>query len=138
MTPGVIWLSVHSATAITSACLPTYGPLLSRIPGLKKTVYSRRGQSSRSGDINNTIGGISTRRRTDPNAVHPLHASPKLRQNSLGDSLYDGVYFDGKAIEMTREISAENEYEDCDMIHVCKIGGEEDSCNGLTKKISTP
>ena len=34
-----------------------------------------------------------------------------------------------------RETSTDNEDEDRDII--CKIGGE-DSCNGLTKKISTP
>ena len=32
--PGTIWLGVHGSVAIISACLPTYRPLLSKIPGL--------------------------------------------------------------------------------------------------------
>lgn len=48
MTPGVIWLSVHCATALISACLPTYRPLFSNLAG---AVSSTRRYISRSRSI---------------------------------------------------------------------------------------
>ena len=93
MIPGVIWLSVHSSTAVISACLPTYSPLLSRIPGLRHLVarkapvapygYSRNRSRSRPSDV-----GMSTR-RTRPSAQLGFPGSPKLRQNSIDNILLE-------------------------------------------------
>ena len=43
LTQGDIWLNVHLGTAIISACLPTYKPLISNSPRLKHIFHSRRG-----------------------------------------------------------------------------------------------
>lgn len=96
MTLGVIWISVHSCTAIVSACLPTYGPLLRRIPFLKNSIYrSRRGHTSRSGGNNHTIGSISIRQPIG-GTCGPSQASPRQGRNSLDDIFLDEAQLDEK------------------------------------------
>lgn len=43
LTLGDIWLNVHLGTAIISACLPTYRPLISRKASLAQIFYPSRG-----------------------------------------------------------------------------------------------
>ena len=72
MTPGTIWLAVHSAVAIVSANLPTYRPLISRIPGVQlvSLVASRRGSYSKN-YRNTSIDG------------HSRKASPSRRRSTI-------------------------------------------------------
>lgn len=41
LTPGELWTNVHLGTAILSACLPTFPPLISRLRVLGSAIVSR-------------------------------------------------------------------------------------------------
>lgn len=134
MTPGTIWLSVHSSVAIISACLPTYRPLLARLVG-RDMMNTRRGSyddtcltSLRKNSVQHPT---ATRRRTPP-ATSNLAASREEDTRSSSDATlitYPKAAKTSQASSNTVDDDPEKdaELEELDISH-----------NGLTKKLSVP
>ena len=130
MTPGIIWLSVHSAVAIVSACLPTYRPLLARLIGLP-----RMGQN-RAPPYQDLTRYPSTRRTAPSAPSAPLNdLGLKTTDNSphsTNDTLKKTKYGRNSSEELWTPTRTST---DADIGLIPDFGR---SVNGLTKNISLP
>ena len=131
MTPGVIWLSVHSSCAIISACLPTFGPLLKRVPGLKHITHRRISYT-----LNNTRS--QSTRRTIPRAFDNFRTSTKVGKGS-----FDGILLDQQSDRATSDDShlqngLNSHHQDTEFKQSQSTGDPSEVQYGLTKKISVP
>ena len=136
MTPGTIWLSVHSSVAIISACLPTYRPLLARISGgrLVTMISTRRGSHSNTylTSKGRKPSTVITKRNT-PTAALNIAAADNDSRSSYDTSML----VHPEAAKLSHE-SDSNVAENSDKgIELDMIDGNE-SKSGITRKLSIP
>ena len=134
MTPGMIWLSVHSSVSIISACLPTYRPLLARLPVLR-LVNTRR--DSYSLDNRSSYAKKSPRpsvgtKRSTPSAALKRAASRQSTRTSLDNELLKEQPPSGKVSWGSESTVAEDSDKGLELLDV------NISQNGMTRKISVP
>ena len=134
MTPGTIWLSIHSAVAIVSACLPTYRPLLARLPG-PRAISTRKDSYSRDYSSSNTKRSVkslpSTKRSTPSAALNVAAAQEETRTSFDADLLGNrhNLEDSGRTSQSTIAEGSEKGLE---------LQTINASQNGVTRKISVP
>ena len=134
MTPGMIWLSVHSSVSIISACLPTYRPLLARVPGLQLTSarrdsYSRERRGSYAKQYSKQSAGT---KRSTPSAALKLNTANQSTRTSLDNELLQGPPR-GEEIDWGSESTVAEDTDKGLELHDINS-----SQNGITRKISVP
>ena len=104
LTEGNIWLNVHFGTAIISACLPTYKPLITRSARKLSTVYPSQGAYK-----NGTQASEDTQnlRSSDKNKVGNPHSRQLREEISM-----DQMGHSGFSAEARRSDSSIREWRD--------------------------
>lgn len=102
LTQGDIWLNVHLGTAIICACLPTYRPLVSRIPWLPKIPSRCRSKQQ------STSSGKSYKLPSLPKSVYHGDSSEVMATVYAGHRQdVQGYFVDARRSESTTKTKAE-------------------------------
>ncbi|KAL8838545.1 MAG: hypothetical protein Q9170_002087 [Blastenia crenularia] len=95
LTEGNIWLNVHFGTAIISACLPTYKPLISRSASVVSTVYASHGPYRNATRISEDTRTL----RSDKEKVMNPHSRQLKEDISMDHIDRNGYYADARRSE---------------------------------------
>ncbi|KAL8803736.1 MAG: hypothetical protein Q9182_003011 [Xanthomendoza sp. 2 TL-2023] len=119
LTEGNIWLNVHFGTAIISACLPTYKPLISRSVRMVSHVYASHGGAGAGGYIKNgTRNSEDTRNlRSDKDSGSNKmtangYSSRQLREEISMDQMTGGCGFFADARRSESNYTSKREWRD--------------------------
>ncbi|KAL8668829.1 MAG: hypothetical protein Q9224_007774, partial [Gallowayella concinna] len=99
LTEGNIWLNVHFGTAIISACLPTYKPLISRSVRMVSNVYTSHDRGYNKNGTRNNSEDTRTLRSEGDRVTNPYSRQLRGEEISMDQMGRCGFFADARRSE---------------------------------------